>query len=224
MAIYIIIGIVICALAFLVWACSTISSGVFVKAFCKLNDTPEKVVYLTFDDGPVQQTQRVLDVLARHKAKATFFFIGRNTRGYENVVIRAIAEGHVVGNHSRSHKWSFPFKSYDKMCRDLNLTTALLEAQTGTKINYFRPPFGVTNPTIGKCVRELGLTVVGWSIRTFDTKHPDPDYVLNRIKKQLEPGAVILLHDRLPQSADILEKVLCYLEENDYIFDRPLPA
>ncbi len=196
-----------------------------MKPFCKLKDSSDKVVYLTFDDGPdTNITHRVLDVLQNHDAKATFFIIGSRTRGNEGVILRAIAEGHAVGNHTRNHRWKFPFYPYHKMKKDIEVTGSLLDSITGTKVRLFRPPFGVTNPTIARCVKDLELSPVGWNIRTFDTKHPDPDYVLERVKARLEPGSVILLHDRLPEAPEILEKLLCYLEEEEYIFNRPLPC
>jgi len=226
MVIAIIITVIaICLIAFLVWASSTISSGVFLKAFCKLKDSSDKVVYLTFDDGPdAEMTPKVLEVLAKHKAKATFFMVGMKTSGNESTVLQVIAEGHQIGNHTSSHANAFPLYNFSRMNIDISSCSMILEAISGSKIRMFRPPFGVVNPTIAKCVRDLDMSVVGWNIRTFDTKHPDPDTVLEIVKKKLVPGSVILLHDRLKESPVILETLLNYLEQQNYIFDRPLPV
>lgn len=216
---------VVLLLSFLVWASATIDSKVYVRAFCRLKDSSEKVAYLTFDDGPDPvNTPKVLEVLKRHNAKATFFMIGVKLPGQEALTLRVIAEGHRIGNHTSAHTGTFPLMGTKAMMADLQACSSLLESITGTRVYLFRPPFGVTNPTIGRCVRRLGYSVVGWNIRTFDTKHPDPEYVLSRVKKGLKPGSVILLHDRLPQSPEILERVLTYLEEEGYKFDRQLPV
>ncbi len=110
------------------------------------------------------------------------------------------------------------------MLSDIANCSSLIESITGHKVWLFRPPFGVTNPRIAKCINTLGMTPVGWSIRTYDTKYPDPDKVLQRVKKKIAPGAVILLHDRLPESPVILEHLLKYLKTEGYLFNRPLPV
>lgn len=212
-------------LGFLVWASATINSRVYVRAFCRLKDSAEKVVYLTFDDGPDPvNTPKVLDVLKQHNATATFFMIGKKLPGQESLALRVIAEGHRIGNHTSTHTGTFPLLGTKKMLVDMGACSSMLESVTATKVYLFRPPFGVTNPTIGTCVKKLGYSVVGWNIRTFDTKNPDPEYVIFRIKKKLVPGSVILLHDRLPESSEILERVLSFLESEGYEFNRQLPV
>jgi len=225
MVIPIIIFVALVLIVFLVWASATIDSKVYVRAFCKLKDCSDKVVYLTFDDGPDPvNTPKVLEVLKQHGAKATFFMIGKKLPGQENLVLRVLADGHQIGNHTATHDGSFPLLGEKKMLVNISSCASMLESITGTKVYLFRPPFGVTNPTIGRCVRKLGYSVVGWNIRTFDTRRPEPEYVIARIKKRLVPGSVILLHDRLPESPVILESVLTFLEEQGYEFDRPLPV
>ncbi|MDL2209150.1 polysaccharide deacetylase family protein [Parabacteroides sp. OttesenSCG-928-O15] len=215
--------LIVCILAigaFLFYASYSIASGVYLKAFCRAN-TREKVVALTFDDGPDPvQTPLVLDLLSRYQAKASFFCIGEKAAQYPEIVRRMHREGHLVGNHSLKHKNSFPFTPYRKMLSDLTQTQEMLEGIIETPVTFFRPPFGVTNPTVGKAVRTLGYTTIGWSVRSLDTRGESVDRIMKRITKQIRPGAVILLHDRLPDSVELLTALLEYLQANGYKVKR----
>lgn len=152
---------------------------------------------LTFDDGPdPQRTPAVLDLLARQGVRATFFVVGARAEVHPELVRRMVAEGHVVGNHSYTHSWRFPLRSLGRTMEELRRTGEVLHRITGRQPRLFRPPFGVTNPTIARAVRRLGLDPVGWSIRSLDTMGQSPERVAARILRRLHPGAVILLHDR----------------------------
>lgn len=207
-----------------------------MRAFCR-EKTDRKVVYLTFDDGPhPPETERVLDVLRERGAKATFFLIGSKVSGNEAVLRRMLEEGHALGLHTYSHAGTFPLLSFDKMLADVNEGKRAVESVAGKKISLFRPPFGVTNPTIAKVIRTLGLQTVGWDVRSFDTmfckssehscKQSGHDWyvpVVERIMKQVRPGSVILLHDRLDGASDLLALLLDSLAASGYDFTRALP-
>lgn len=228
--------IVLSITVFMVWASASIRSGVYVRAFCG-EKTDRKVVYLTFDDGPhPPETERVLDVLRERGARATFFLIGSKVSGNEAVLHRMLEEGHALGLHTYSHAGTFPLLSFDKMLADVNEGKRAVESVAGKKISLFRPPFGVTNPTIAKVVRTLGLQTVGWSVRSFDTmfckssehscKQSGHDWylpVVERIMKQVRPGSVILLHDRLDGASDLLALLLDSLAASGYDFTCALP-
>lgn len=228
--------IVLSITVFMVWASASIRSGVYVRAFCR-EKTDRKVVYLTFDDGPhPPETERVLDVLREHGARATFFLIGSKVSGNEAVLHRMLEEGHALGLHTYSHAGTFPLLSFDKMLADVNEGKRAVESVAGKKISLFRPPFGVTNPTIAKVVRTLGLHTVGWDVRSFDTMfckssehscaqsgHDWYVPVVERIMKQVRPGSVILLHDRLYGASDLLALLLDNLAASGYDFTRALP-
>lgn len=226
MSALVVICIVLSVCGFLFWASASIRSGVYLKAFCR-ERTSEKVVYLTFDDGPVRGTDAILDVLRERGAQATFFIIGKNVSGNEDIVRQALADGHKIGLHSWGHENMFPLFSTSRMNEDIRRCKTALETLSGTEVRLFRPPFGVVNPTIARSVRRLGLQTVGWSIRSFDTMHCDrPDWesrVADRIMRRLHPGAVILLHDRLSAAPSLLSTLLDRLTAADYRFDRPLP-
>lgn len=235
-AILCILVIVLSIIVFMVWASASIRSGVYVRAFCR-EKTDRKVVYLTFDDGPhPPETERVLDVLREHGARATFFLIGSKVSGNEAVLRRMLEEGHALGLHTYSHAGTFPLLSFDKMLADVNEGKRAVESVAGKKISLFRPPFGVTNPTIAKVIRTLGLQTVGWDVRSFDTmfckssehscKQSGYDWyvpVVERIMKQVRPGSVILLHDRLDGASSLLALLLDSLAASGYDFTRALP-
>lgn len=249
--------IVLSIIVFMVWASASIRSGVYVRAFCR-EKTDRKVVYLTFDDGPhPPETERVLDVLCEHGARATFFLIGSKVSGNEALLRRMLEEGHALGLHTYSHAGTFPLLSFDKMLADVNEGKRAVESVAGKKISLFRPPFGVTNPTIAKVVRTLGLHTVGWDVRSFDTmfckssehsckqsgysckqsehsckqsgyscKQSEHDWyvpVVERIMKQVRPGSVILLHDRLDGASELLSLLLDSLAASGYDFTCALP-
>lgn len=235
-AILCILAIVLSITVFMVWASASIRSGVYVRAFCR-EKTDRKVVYLTFDDGPhPPETERVLDVLRERGARATFFLIGSKVSGNEAVLRRMLEEGHALGLHTYSHAGTFPLLSLDKMLADVNEGKRAVESVAGRKISLFRPPFGVTNPTISKVIRTLGLQTVGWDVRSFDTmfckssehscKQSGHDWyvpVVERIMKQVRPGSVILLHDRLDGASELLALLLDSLAASGYDFTNALP-
>lgn len=256
-AILCILAIVLSITVFMVWASASIRSGVYVRAFCR-EKTDRKVVYLTFDDGPhPPETERVLDALREHGARATFFLIGSKVSGNESVLRRMLEEGHALGLHTYSHAGTFPLLSFDKMLADVNEGKRAVESVAGKKISLFRPPFGVTNPTIAKVIRTLGLHTVGWDVRSFDTmfckssehsckqsgysckqsehsckqsgyscKQSGHDWyvpVVERIMKQVRPGSVILLHDRLDGASELLALLLDSLAASGYDFTCALP-
>lgn len=153
-------------LSFLVYASYSIRSEIYLRSFCRKR-TGEKVIALTFDDGPDPiQTPKVLKVLKEHQATACFFCIGHKIEGNEKLLQQMVAEGHLIGNHSFTHSGLFPLYRLSRMKKDLQTCQSELERVTSQPVTLFRPPFGVTNPTIAKAVRQLGYTSIGWNIRT----------------------------------------------------------
>ena len=197
-------------LAFMIYASYSIESGIYIKAFCRMR-TNDRIVALTFDDGPDNiQTPKVLDVLKDYNVRATFFCIGSKVKGNEAIIQRMISEGHTIGNHSYTHKGIFPLYSTQRVIKELEQCNIELENVSHKRINWFRPPFGVTNPTIAKAVKKLGYITIGWNIRSLDTQSLSHKKILHRINRRLRPGSIILLHDRMPRS-EILVK--CLLDE-----------
>lgn len=205
---------------FLVYASYSIQSGIYLRAFCRKR-TAEKIVSLTFDDTPdAVQTPKVLKILQDYGVTACFFCIGRKIEGNEALLRQLIAEGHLVGNHSFSHSGVFPLYSLPKMKKDLQTCQSELERVTSQPVRLFRPPFGVTNPTVAKAVRQLNYIPVGWNIRSLDTCNTDTAKILERIQKRLKPGSVILLHDRMPHSDQLVKQLLDWLQAQEYTVVR----
>lgn len=195
---------------------SRISSNYHVKTFCNNPLEKEKKIALTFDDGPSEFTLEVLELLKKHNAKATFFCIGKNIEKHPEVLQKVIDEGHLVGNHSYSHSKFFDFYTEPTIRQELQKTDALLEKFTSKKINFFRPPYGVTTPSIGRALKSTGHKTIGWNIRSLDGGTTNVELILNRIIKRVSPGGIVLLHDTGSHSVLVLEQFLQFLQQNNY--------
>ncbi|MGJ8744078.1 polysaccharide deacetylase family protein [Polaribacter sp.] len=188
-----------------------------LKAFNGHKNNAKKQIALTFDDGPNEKfTQQVLDLLKKHQATATFFCIGKNIEKHPELVKSILKDGHVIGNHTYSHSNFFGFYNAKKVIIELEKTNALVKSQTHKELNYFRPPFGVTNPAISKAIKHTKHTVFGWNIRSYDTVLKDDKKITSRILKRISPGAIILLHDTHDRIIPVLEQLLIFLQENNY--------
>ena len=154
-------------------------------------------VALTFDDGPhPERTPAVLDLLAQHGQRATFFVIGENVRRYPALVRRIVAEGHALGLHSDSHSWMFNCWPPGRVQRDLERCGAAIADATGRPApTLFRPPVGLKNPLVGFVTGRMKLRTVTWSCRGLDTGSSSVDQVTQRILKGLRPRAIVTLHD-----------------------------
>jgi peptidoglycan/xylan/chitin deacetylase (PgdA/CDA1 family) len=150
---------------------------------------------LTFDDGPNDpHTLRLLEVLAKHEVKATFFMIGRFVRERPEIA-RAVAQaGHVIGNHTYTHPNLF-FASGAQLARELDDCEKALTEAVGGHSQLFRPPFGLRRPGTLRAAAGRGLTTVMWNVTGYDWKLPTAEAIERRVARQLRGGSVILLHD-----------------------------
>jgi peptidoglycan-N-acetylglucosamine deacetylase len=197
-------------------------SGVLVLRLQMFSDAvisgPEgsRGVALTFDDGPdPKHTRAVLDVLDRAGAKGTFFVIGEKAERHADVVREIVLRGHTVGVHGFGHDRLFSLRGPRRVRADLERAVASLQEITGERPWLFRPPIGHTNPTIARIAEQLDLTTVGWSVRGRDgLPGARPEDVVLRVKRGLEDGAIVLLHDaaergdRRPAALDALPQIL----------------
>jgi peptidoglycan/xylan/chitin deacetylase (PgdA/CDA1 family) len=154
-------------------------------------------VALTFDDGPdPAYTPEVLDALDRHRAKATFFVIGRKAEANPELVEEMVRRGHEVGVHGFSHARLFSLWGQKRVRADLERAVRVVSGITGEAPRLFRPPIGHTNPTIARVADDLDLTVVGWSVGARDgLASARARAVVTRVARGLGDGAVVLLHD-----------------------------
>ncbi|SDM38680.1 polysaccharide deacetylase family protein [Kriegella aquimaris] len=176
----------------------------------------ENHIALTFDDGPHPEfTPKILHLLARYNAKATFFCIGKNIETNETLFKDIVTAGHTIGNHTYSHTKSFGFLSAEKVIDELQKNNVIVQQLTGKEIRLYRPAFGVTNPNIKKALKATGLQAIGWSIRSLDTTQRSETQVLRRITKSIAKGDVVLLHDTSDKTVAVLEQLLLFLQEQN---------
>jgi peptidoglycan-N-acetylglucosamine deacetylase len=156
---------------------------------------------LTFDDGPNNLcTPRLLDALAGHDVRATFFLIGCYAQAEPALVRRIHAAGHLLGNHSWSHP-NLALTSARKVEQELTRTRDTLQQITGSPVRYFRPPFGGRRPVVLKLARSLGMTPVLWNAMTTDWSEPSADQISRRLMSTIDANqqhgwaANIVLHD-----------------------------
>jgi peptidoglycan-N-acetylglucosamine deacetylase len=156
---------------------------------------------LTFDDGPNPAwTPRLLDILAGHEVRATFFLVGRFAQAEPGLVRRISAAGHLIANHSWSHP-NLALTPAAKVRDELLRTKDTLQQITGGPVRYFRPPFGARRPAIFRIARHLGLEPVLWNAMTSDWSEPSADTIAQRLMRRVDrlgehgKAANIVLHD-----------------------------
>lgn len=177
-------------------------------------------IALSFDDGPAAETAAILDILKVEKVPAAFFSIGKRAAGNPELVHRWAEEGHLIGNHSYEHGFNFDWKSAAAMAGELNATNTTIEDITGLRPLLFRPPYGVTNPNVAKAVKRTGMRSIGWTVRSFDTTARDPEQLLDRILAKLKGGDIVLLHDSMPLTREILTELICRARQKGFTFVR----
>lgn len=179
----------------MVWGTLKPQSRLFGPVLTRLPDEG-RVLWLTIDDGPSDDTAAMLDLLDAHGAKATFFLVGARAQARPALVREIVRRGHGIGNHSFDHPSArFWALGPGAMRRQLERAQAALTDITGTPPHWFRAVVGMANPFVQAPLRQLGLTRVAWSARGFDAVAADPDAVVARIERGLAPGAIVLLHE-----------------------------
>ncbi|MBA3700386.1 MAG: polysaccharide deacetylase family protein [Planctomycetes bacterium] len=178
------------------WGVVNPRSSLYMPVWWRLPKGSDGVA-LTFDDGPhPERTPAVLDLLAKHGQKATFFLIGENVRRHPALVRRIVDEGHAVGLHSDTHSWWFNCWPPPKLRRDLERCAASISDATGRAApTLFRPPVGLKNPMVGFVTGRLGLRTVTWSCRALDTGSATVEQVTTRLANGLKPRAILGMHD-----------------------------
>jgi len=153
-------------------------------------------VAVTFDDGPHEEfTPRILDILAQHRVKASFFVIGRYARQYPALVRRIFEEGHSLGNHTLDHDRFGVNGKRNYWDNQLRQTQEIVADITGQPPMLFRPPMGFKTWHIAAAAKALQLPMVGWSIRGLDTRPSSPEQLAERVLKRTTGHDIILLHD-----------------------------
>jgi peptidoglycan-N-acetylglucosamine deacetylase len=176
-----------------------------------------KCVALTFDDGPGPYTTRLLRMLRARHAKVTFFLIGGNIRGREDVVRAELADGHAIGDHT----WSHPdlTKLPEKRIRDqLTRTLTAIARVTGRPTTLMRPPYGATGPGVARVTRRMHLVQVVWSVDTDDWRDRNAAIVAHRAVTRARRGDIILMHDIHPTTVQAVPDILRGLAKRGFTF------
>jgi len=197
--------------------------GPVVKSFA----TTRREVWITIDDGPTaMHTAKILDLLDRFQARATFFVVGCRAKELPNLLDEILARGHQIANHTFTHPsgsfWcALPFQ----VAREIDRCASVLPENLARL--FFRTPAGLTNPFVHPALVKRGMSLIGWTVRGFDTSGREPDKVAARILKHVRPGAIILLHEghRVAEDPDYnpacVELTLRALAEQGYRFVIP---
>ena len=179
--------------------------------------TGNKVIALTFDDGPGPYTAHLLDVLDQYGAKATFFLIGSKVSSQANVVRSIHARGHQLGNHSWSHP-ELPKLPINQIAGEIDRTNDAIKQATGVTPAILRPPYGAVNGVVLEQLRARGMSSILWSVDTRDWADRNSDIVCSRAVAGARPGAIILMHDIHQTSVGAVPCILSALKQQGYSF------
>jgi len=184
-------------------------------------------VALTFDDGPHPSfTRAVLDALDRVEARATFFVLGEKGARNPELLREIVSRGHLLGVHGHEHDRALSFRSLARVRDDLARAVEVVTTTTGERPRLYRPAVGQTNPRIARAAAELGLTIVGWSVRARDGVRTEPERVVERVVPRLRDGAIVLLHDaaerddRIPAAPRALPDILRAMRDRGLVAVR----
>ena len=198
--------------------------------------TREKILYLTFDDGPIEEvTPAVLDELKKYNAKATFFCIGKNISANPKLFHRILKEGHTVGNHTQDHLngWQTSndeyFENIEKCTATMNSHMPKVSAARSTKavvetedVVFFRPPYGKLSPLQYSYIKK-SYKIVLWDVLTFDFDlKVTKEQVFDNVLKNASPGSIIVFHDSLKAKEKVLyalPRVLDHYSKMGYKFE-----
>ncbi len=176
----------------------------------------KKVIALTFDDGPSKHTNRLLDILKKNNAKATFFVLGNQINKYPNELIQIANDGHQICNHTWDHK-QLTKLSEKGIEEELMKTRAQIFKLTNIDTLTVRAPYGSVNKRVKKVAKNLNMHFVHWSIDTLDWKTRNADATYKAIIKDAKDGAIILCHDIHKETVDSIDRVIKKLQEENYV-------
>lgn len=170
------------------------NSPLFGRALSRIS-SKDKVVSLTFDDGPnPDATPLILDTLAEHGVRATFFVLGSHAERWPDLVLRIAHEGHQLGNHGYFHR-KLQFRSPFYVARDIRLGIRAITRAGAPAPRHFRAPHGYRSPWTTPIASAYGERTVGWSLGVWDSDRPGVDEIVRRTLDGARPGSIILLHD-----------------------------
>jgi peptidoglycan/xylan/chitin deacetylase (PgdA/CDA1 family) len=194
------------------------------NGFCLVRGKPnQKVIALTFDDGPTDLTLQILALLDKYDAKATFFWQGKNLSKHVDIIDKAKKSKHLIANHSWDHPNGFTLESVFLWQNQIDKTFKEL-SHYGVQSNYYRPPFGAITQNQIDFLKSKGIKTVLWSVTTMDwdpSQNSDQD-IFEKFKRYLHKGAIVLMHDydfgEPNDKLKAIEKILIYGKSKNYVF------
>ncbi len=189
---------------------------------CYMEDTEEKVLYLTFDAGFENgNTAAILDALKKHNAPAAFFIVGHYLESSPDLVRRMLDEGHIVGNHSYHHP-DMSQMDREAFVKELGELESLFKENFDKEMpKFYRPPQGKFSQNNLSIASELGYQTFFWSLAYVDwnvDSQPSREEALEKLTKRVHPGAIVLLHSTSKTNGEVLDEVLSKWEEMGYTF------
>lgn len=186
-------------------------------------DTEEKKIAITFDvNWGDDRTKEILEVLDKHKAKATFFLIGKwidNSEENVNNVKEIDAKGHEIGNHSNFHP-DFTNLSREKIIKELEITDSKIYNLINKSNKLFRFPKGAYNQNSVEIVKSLGYLPIQWDVDSIDWKEEGEEIEYDRVVKKIKPGSIILFHTNTKYTPNNLDKIISKFKQEGYEFVR----
>jgi polysaccharide deacetylase family sporulation protein PdaB len=202
-------------LVFLTQGTAGLASGNKYNTFIH-GSRDKKQVAITFDDGPhPAYTPKLLAILAHYNVKATFFLVGEKAEQAPNLVRAQAAAGHNIGNHTYHHVNLQKIPDAD-VAVEIQACGAVLKGILGQNIHLFRPPGGGYDKQVAQTAEALGYTTVFWSANTGDYKNPGGKAIEIRILRRIDNGGIILLHDGVRQTVEVLPQIIQYLQNKGY--------
>jgi peptidoglycan/xylan/chitin deacetylase (PgdA/CDA1 family) len=172
----------------------------------------QKLVALTFDDGPDPNTNTLLDILKKEKASATFFVLGMRIDRYGDITRRAYQEGHQIASHTYFHKDLTKLHPGQRQA-EIDGTIAAIERTTGAKPTVMRPPYGSWNADV---MSAAGMPLILWSIDTEDWKYRDSERIYQHVMANVRDGSIILFHDVYATTVQAVAKIIPALKSQGY--------
>ena len=164
-------------------------------------------VAITYDDGPGAETNRLLDKLKAKNAHASFMVLAPNADQHPELLKRMKAEGHTIGNHTKSHR-QLNTLPYDQVSREIDAGNAAIKKATDQSTRWVRPPYGATNATVDQVTRDKGVSQALWDVDTVDWKDRNSEHVCSSAVQGARAGSIVLMHDIHPTTVDAADCVI----------------
>ncbi|MFC5181728.1 polysaccharide deacetylase family protein [Actinomadura harenae] len=183
----------------------------------KIDCRKVKCIALTFDDGPVSGTNKLLKYLAAKHVRATFFLVGQNAKAHPEIVRKELAAGHEVGNHSYTHA-DLSRLSTSGITSEITKTQKAIHAASGFTPKLMRPPYGATNSRVASVTKRLGMPQIIWAVDPLDWRDRNSKTVERRVVGNARSGYIVLMHDIHPTTVAAVPAIISRLAAKGYVF------